>query len=160
MSKNVVAKTFTPIYDETEDRIRLSVNYQDANDRIDFMITRNFILQLMPTVEEYLYKYYPNAQEILIPKANYAESAKEGLKENQSLSLTDGNNFNLYKSDEDLLVKIDFSFDEKTKQTKILFTSKNKLTAVSLLNAELLQQIMNMIRLKIPSFKWGISNSF
>jgi len=31
-------QTITPIYDEIEDRIRLTINYQETQNRIDLMI--------------------------------------------------------------------------------------------------------------------------
>ena len=55
-AKVISAQTFTPVYDELEDRIRLSVNYQDVNNRIDFLITRNLIINLLPSIEEFIYK--------------------------------------------------------------------------------------------------------
>ena len=44
--KIVSALVFTPLYDQLEDRIRLVINYSDYDNRIDIMITRNFILDL------------------------------------------------------------------------------------------------------------------
>ena len=41
--KTILANTFTPLYDELEDRIRIVVNYQDIQNRIDFVITRKNI---------------------------------------------------------------------------------------------------------------------
>lgn len=166
MNKSIVANTFTPMYDEIEDRLRLSINYQDVKSRIDFMITRNFVIKLLPALEEYIYKYYPDAHDTTekIHTPNTTQTPKEAnaelIKKTENLSATDGNDFNLYKSEEDLLVKIDFQFDKKTKRTKLIFVSKNEHTAVSIVEAKLLQQIMYTIKSSIPSFSWGISSSF
>ena len=59
--KTIYIQTLTPLYDKVEDRIRLSINYQDIANRIDLMITRAFILQLLPIFEEFIYKHYPES---------------------------------------------------------------------------------------------------
>lgn len=53
----VAAHTFTTLYSELEDRLRLIINYADYSKRIDFWITRAFLLKLAPSWEEYSYRY-------------------------------------------------------------------------------------------------------
>jgi len=53
MNNILIAKQFTPIYDEREDRIRLifNINYPT---RYDMWITRNFLIKLIYSLDEYI----------------------------------------------------------------------------------------------------------
>lgn len=58
MQKNKIieAKTFTCQYDEKEDRLLLTINYEDMNSRVDFWITRAFLRKLLPHFFDYTTK--------------------------------------------------------------------------------------------------------
>ena len=152
--KNISANTFTPIYDQVEDRIRLVINYQDIHNRVDFMITRSFILNLVPAAEEFIDKHYSDT--LLVQN-----SSKKSVQEKQSdgLSKTDGVNLELLRTNEELLLEINFAFDLNTKQTIVTFSSKNT-TTKAVLDAITMQQTFNMIKSAIPCIKWGISYQF
>jgi hypothetical protein len=53
----IKAQTFTPMYSQSEDRIRLVINYADYSNRIDLWLTRAFLLKLIPTIEDCLDQY-------------------------------------------------------------------------------------------------------
>lgn len=155
MKKDIIAKTFTPVYDEIEDRLRVVINYEDMANRIDFMITRNFILNLIPSAEDYMTKYYGVTEF----EQNVQIQNEQAKDKERSFSKTDGANFELLKTDEALLREVNFSFDQKTKNTVLRFSGKN-ISASVVVNADMLQQIFNVIKSAIPYIRWGISHHF
>jgi len=156
MKKTVAANTFTPLYDELEDRIRLVVNYQDIQNRVDFMITRSFILNLIPTAEEFIQKHYSDVafvQDSVTPLKNIDTKTEE------TLSGTDGVNLELLRTSEELLIEVNFSFDSNTKQTVVTLSSKNRV-AKAILDSSSLSQTFELIKASIPYIRWGISQYF
>lgn len=157
-AKIISAQTFTPVYDELEDRIRLSINYQDVNNRIDFLITRNLIINLLPSIEEFMTRHYDyeDTQETITTQ----KMSNDEVEENKILSKTNSANFALNLTIEDLLVKVDLSFDKNTQHTLLFFTSKKNHKAQAVLDKNLLLQIIKIIKSSIPTLKWGISTYF
>ena len=149
MKRNITAKTFTPSYDTLEDRIRVVVNYQDMNNRVDFMITRSFILNLIPTAEEFIDKHYGTLRAPTLQTQG----------ENASLSQTDTANLELLRTGEELLTEVNFSFVAETKQTLLTFTSRSAVAQADL-DATTLLQVFQVIKSAIPNFSWGISQHF
>ncbi len=150
MKKNIIANTFTPSYDELEDRLRLVINYQDMQNRVDFMITRSFVLNLIPTAEEFIERYYTHLEPHIIQQTQ---------NKNEAISKTDNVNLELLRTSEELLTEVTFSFDINTKLTIVTFNSKNSV-AQATLDAVLLSQIFQVIKSAIPYIKWGISSHF
>lgn len=153
--KNISANTFTPIYDQVEDRLRLVINYQDIQSRVDFMITRSFILNLIPAAEEFIDKHYPD--EILLNDTTVKTNFN--VQENTGVSKTDNTNLELLRTQEELLLEVNFSFDINTKQTVITFSSKNVI-AKAVLDSNTMQQTISVIKSSIPYIKWGFSHNF
>ena len=151
--KNIAAKTFTPIYDQVEDRLRLVINYQDIQNRVDFMITRNFILNLIPSAEEFMDKHY------MEDTVNTIVEPKTKAQSNEGISKTDGVNLELLRTSEELLLEVNFSFNPSTKQTTITFSSKN-IQSLAVLDSSMMQQTFKVIKSAIPFLKWGISHHF
>ena len=135
--------TFTCIYDELEDRIRLSINYQDPLNRIDFMITRRFVLKLFPVLEENYYKFFGMPQ-------NHDEIQKAN-----SNTKTDGATFQLIMDKSELLHKVDLKFDEKIKRLTLIFYGKND-TASALLDGDSYKYFLKILQTSVPSYSWGI----
>lgn len=160
--KQIIAQTFTPTYDPIEDRIRLAINYQDAQNRVDFMITRSFILELIPTIQEFIFKNYPEEDydfDISQTIDNSQTPSEQKEQSGDAISATDSANFELYKQDEELLREINLSCDANTKLTTLTLSSQNIL-AQTQLNFTLLTQITDIIKKSIPNIKWGISHHF
>lgn len=160
--KEIIAQTFTPSYDQTEDRIRLAINYEDAHNRADFMITRSFILELIPTIQEFIFKNYPDEDYDfeINQNTNDLQNIPEEKKQNsEAISATDSANFELYKQDEELLREINLSCDANTKLTTLTLRTQN-IVAQAQLNFILLNQVTKIIRTSIPDIKWGISHNF
>ena len=155
--KEIIANTFTPIYDELEDRIRLVINYQDMPNRVDFMITRSFIINLLPSADEFILKHYAK-NEVDLNDIKISTPKKESNNE-KNLSQTDSVNLELFRTDEQLLIEVIFSYDVNTKITSLTFSSK-QIRAKAVLNADMMGQVFDTIKIAIPSFAWGISTSF
>lgn len=150
-NKLIYIQTITPVYDSVEDRIRLCVNYKDINKRVDFMLTRGFLLKLLPTIEEYIYKYYSHE---FIEQKN--KNTVDKIEENKNLSQTDMQDFELYKNREDLLYTINLSYNETTQLTTLHLVSKSDITASVVCNVVLLKSILESIIKSIPKVGWGI----
>jgi len=50
--KEIVAKQFTPLYDEREDRMRLAINI-NFPERYDIWITRAFLIKILDNVDSF-----------------------------------------------------------------------------------------------------------
>lgn len=165
MKREITAKTFTPIYDELEDRLRFVVNYQDIQNRVDFMITRSFIVNLISTAEEFIAKHYATTdfQSVLTQenKKNSQNQKNEQSEENidNVISKTDSVNLELLKTSEELLLEVNFSFDINSKHTLLTLSSKN-ITAKADLDGFMLMQVFRVLKSSMPFIKWGISYNF
>ncbi len=139
--QTIQANTFTPLYDEVEDRIRLIVNYQDFQNRIDFMITRRFMVKLIHSMQDFYSLYY------------------DGIKKNQEqtieklVSKTQTEDISFYKKDEVLLLEVKLSFDDPF--TIVEFKGKT-VTAVSKVNAFVLDALIKNLIKSIPKYDWGL----
>ena len=153
MSKTINARTFTPKYDEVEDRLRVVINYEDLNNRVDFMISRAFVLRLFPTLEEYMIKYYSSDVEIPVVTK---QKMKENIKTDKQTAQTDATNLELLKTDNELLLEVNFSYKHTSKRTIVRFKSQN-VVVVADLDHKSIKQIFSMIKSVIPFFSWGIS---
>ena len=151
---DINVKTLTPTYDKLEDRIRLSINYQDMDNRIDFMITRSFIIQLLPVVEEYLYKHY---FDFIERDDELHIELKDEVNTQTNRSTTNMEDIYLYESLQDLLITINLKYDEKTRLTHFEFISKDTHKALTVCDFDMLQNIIASIKTAIPNYSWGIS---
>jgi len=168
MKREIAAKTFTPTYDEIEDRLRFVINYQDIQNRVDFMITRSFIINLISTAEEFIAKHYANAdfQKTSLKENMKGQESQEYKKsqDNQEdndkvLSKTDSVNLELLRTNEELLLEVNFSFDINSKHTILTLSSKN-ITTKADLDGFMLMQVFQVMKSAMPFVKWGISYNF
>lgn len=153
-------QTITPVYDNIEDRIKLSINYQDMQNRIDLMLTRSFLLQLLPAMEEYIYKHYPDE---IIEDEVHIEALKEQIDDdtkNKNISKTNFEDLHLYRSLEELLLTVNMTYDKNSRLTRIEFIGKEGDKAVLNADAVMLNNILKSIKASIPSIAWGISGYF
>lgn len=151
MKRNITAQTFTPSYDTLEDRIRLSINYQDIGNRVDFMITRSFILNLLPTADEFMAEH--------LGVINTPAPQTQTQTKDESLSQTDAVNLELLRTSDELLLEVHFSFKADTQKTLITFSSLNTAAQIDL-DAFMFSQIFRVIKAAIPRIKWGIAHNF
>lgn len=160
--KQIVINTLSPTYDMNEDRIRLSLNYKDLHNRIDMMLTRSFLLKALPSVEEFIYKHYPEEPiEDAIPLEQNLQLTQptKVQKENKSscLSPTNVDDLELYKGIEDLLWTLNLSFDTNTKLTTLSLESKKKYKATLRCDIHTLKNIVKSIKQSVPTHGWSIA---
>jgi hypothetical protein len=156
----IFATTFTPLYDELEDRIRLSVNYQDINNRIDFMLTRKFIIKMIPTIDDFIDKFYPALRDEMdgeqFTSAASSPTKPQEAQTQSKIDPTDRTDLNLLKKEGVLLREIKLSFNPDTKKSVLLLISKDR-AAQATLDAQSLYKIVGIIKKSIPNYAWGIS---
>jgi hypothetical protein len=152
--KKIQANTFTPLYDEIEDRIRFTINYQDISNRVDFMITRAFIINLLPAADEFILKHYYDDIEVDTIKISVPSS-----ESTDTVSTTDSVNFELFQKDDELLIEVNFSYDTNSKLTIVTFSS-SKTVAKAIFNSNSMKQVFDTIKNAIPNFSWGIAHNF
>lgn len=160
--KTITGKTFSPLYDEVEDRIRLTINYQDIENRIDFVITRNLIISWIPAINGFIDKYYNDDLAENITSIEIESDIKDVIKQStnkQQLKLTDNSDLELLKTEDVLLERIDLRYNVNSRNTTLILFSKN-IMVKSILDYNNLIKIMGTIKNTIPNFKWGLSRSF
>lgn len=149
MKKQIVGTTFTPLYNPVEDRICLVVNYEDPYTRADFMITRRFMLNLIPSAQEYLERHYPQEtllQTTQIDKPSYQKP-------------TDNVNLELLQTTQELLLEINFTLDEHKKNIQLRLSSQ-KTQAIATLSPTIFESLISSLKKVIPSVEWGIGFNF
>jgi hypothetical protein len=145
----IIAKTFTPYYSPLEDRIRLVINYADYANRVDFWITRAFILKLLPTWEEY---FYTHAQSI------EAQPLKNTEKHPSGTSSTNRSTLAVTQKEGVLLEAVDLTFVPEKKLFKVRMRGKGQ-SAIATLNEPLMMSVLASIFAAAPHYQWGISPS-
>jgi len=155
LKRQISGLSFTPKYDELEDRIRLSVNYDDYSNRVDLLITRSFILKLFPILDEYLIKYYKSD----LPEVELPINDRVTKDQEENISVSDGSSLELYKQEDELLLEINFSFIKENSNTLVQFVSKSSVTTAQL-DEKSLKQVFSIIKTTVPFFSWGISQNF
>ena len=155
MKRQISGLSCKPKYDELEDRIRLSVNYDDYSNRVDLLITRSFILKLFPILDEYLIKYYKSD----LPEVELPMNDRVTKDQEENISVSDGSSLELYKQEDELLLEINFSFIKENSKTLVQFVSKSSVTTAQL-DEKSLKQVFSIIKTTVPFFSWGISQNF
>jgi len=148
MKRTIVTQTFTPTYDIAEDRIRLAINYEDYENRIDLMITRRFALQLIPTLEEWV-------EEGTVQKKSVDENNDVN---NEVVHQTDCVNLELFKGEAILLEEVNMKKDAQNNTT--LNLQCKSATVVALLDTRMLQEFSRVLKESVPKIEWGIGYNF
>jgi len=140
----VEVKTLTPLYDEFEDRIRLMINYKSFSDRIDFMITRNMMLKLLPQMQDYLDIHFnldANAKD---------QALLDDYAKNSQHSET------IAKKSGVLLAKVDIRLTNNHKNIAIIFYGDDGTTATAIMDSICLQNFVKSLHNALPRLQWGI----
>jgi len=140
----VEVKTLTPLYDEVEDRIRLMINYKSFSDRVDYMITRNMMLKLVPHVQDYLDIHFSldtNAKDQALLN-DYAKNPQHSET--------------IAKKSGVLLVKVDIKLTNHHKNIAILFYGDDGTTATAIMDLKCLQNFVKSLHNALPRLQWGI----
>jgi len=142
----IKALTFTPMYSQTEDRIRLIINYADYNQRIDLWLTRAFLLKLIPTIEDCLDQY----------DTTPLNSQVQQQTEQNAQSKTDGPTLTMTEKEGFLVHTVDITYHKENQQFSLVFKTAQH-QVISTLNGPLLRTILKSIFASIPKIDWGIS---
>jgi len=146
MKKQIIkAKTFTPIYDEIEDRIRLVINYKDPYNRIDLMITRAFIIRLIPMLEEYLENNF-----------NISLESNKDIKKDINFTTKTDTDYIDFILKEELLKEVNISLLEDKTNILMKFSSKS-CEVNALINSNILKELVKNIKSAIPKFSWSLN---
>ena len=143
MQKETViqAKTFTCQYIKREDRLLFTINYKDVSSRIDFWITRAFLLKLLP----YFFEY-----------SAVDTSPITEQKEMPNADPTDNSTFLLTQKQPILLDSVDFT-QQKNTSIKIVFKNlEKKIYCVAILDKVSLTQLFELITKAAPAIDWGV----
>ncbi|MDD5210825.1 MAG: hypothetical protein PHV62_00275 [Sulfuricurvum sp.] len=141
----ILATTFTPYYCETEDRVRLVINYTDYSNRVDFWITRAFLLKLLPSMEEYLYSY---------ATSNIMNPAQ--MSNSKETSATDGGTLAVTHKEGVLLEAVDMTYVTVTGMFEIRMRGKET-EAIAVLSEQMMMTVVKSIFGAAPHGHWGIS---
>ncbi|MDD2830115.1 MAG: hypothetical protein PHW18_11120 [Sulfuricurvum sp.] len=142
----ILAKTFTPFYSESEDRIRLVVNYADYENRFDLWLTRAFLLKLLPTIEECLDQYGTGAELVQLQQSNANVETK-----------TDSSTLSITEKKGHLVYSVDLTFKPTNNTFEIVFKT-DEAHVISTLNELLLKTVLKSIFNSMPLISWGISS--
>lgn len=152
-----LAKTFTARYSQREDRLRLTINYQEPMERLDFWITRNMLLRLLPIMSRFGAR---ENEATLESSQNYEEGAdapskeldREELYKNLSAK-TDEEMYALTEKKPVLLEKV--SFLKSKDGVEILFSGEGEECLAKLTNEEVDVLAKHLIK-SAPTYDWGI----
>ena len=137
----IEAQTYTCHYIEREDRLLLTINYQDVEKRIDFWITRAFLVKLLP----YFFDYVTVEKE-------------ETTNDKYATNPTDNSTFALTQQKPILLESIDFE-PLKNKGMKIVLKNlENNIFCIAVLDNNIFKSFVELLTKTAPSFDWGIAN--
>ena len=144
MSKKTLieAKTFTSIYVEKEDRILLTINYQDVQNRVDFWITRAYLLKLLPHFFEFT--LLKQEEKIIQPVSS-------------TTNTTDNSTFLLTQQKPVLLESMDFTNMANSGMKLVFKNIEKQIYATSVLNQQSLNDLITLIVNTPPKYSWGIS---
>ena len=136
MSNTLIAKQFTPIYDEKEDRLRLIININYPT-RYDIWITRKFLIDIIDNLQNYL---------------NNFEEKKE-LKENKSEN--NSSQLPIYEATNTPSLLETLNIKKENNLFILTLQDENKTTIESILT---LTELKNLLKTLVSpvQMKWGI----
>ncbi|WNZ00164.1 hypothetical protein SUSP_002581 [Sulfurospirillum sp. 'SP'] len=140
MSQIVIPiKTFTCTYSAKEDRLLLTMNYQEINERVDFWLTRSFLLKLLPI-------FFDLTTEQLPPQASPASS-------NTS---TDASTYVLTQKAPMLLESVDFQKLTDNRHRIVFKNIENATSAEAFLEQVNLESFVQLLLNTTPKYEWGM----
>lgn len=148
-TKSIIIHSIQPRYDVIEDRIRLLLNHKDVANCVDMMLTRRFLLQLLPSYEEYLYRVYADEMKA-------ATTIKIGKRKN--IRLENHSRLKPYQYEAQLLSNVQFSYIAESRLTKLTLHTRDTRATVSL-SYKGLTELFAVMKTAIPRYDWGISHT-
>lgn len=151
--ETVTARTFTPFYDEMEDRIILVINYEDVQNRVDLMITRNFILKILPALDEFILRY---CDENI---STVTQTTQQEQSTDNTLTKTNTENLTFYAKEKELLNELNLSYLSDKAAVSLKF-STSKTTIQAVLGCDAFAKFIQALKSSIPNISWGIAMHF
>ncbi len=156
----IQAKKFTFQYDRVEDRLKMLVNYDSADSRIDFFITRAMLFRLIPVIEQILIKAETNAlkEAPKVHRKNIHVNSKgirlapEQKTDTSTMKLLDQKHIFL-------LSKVDFQFNSKNNSITMILSAQNEPKCSAKLTSENFSQVMNAMIGAVPHTSWGMASN-
>jgi len=137
--KLILSKTFTCNYIEAEDRILFTINYEDFENRVDFWLTRAFLLKLLP-----------HFFDLIVIKED------EIPDQSSNKSSTDTQTYSFMQKEPILLDSVDFKRGDKG-ETIIVFKSlKRGIFCETRLDQLSLNALVTLLTKTAPPKEWGI----
>ena len=141
----IQGQTFTPYYSALEDRIRLVINYADYENRIDFWLTRSFLLKLLPTVEEVIFRHTTDF--------SYDTPATEAQNPHTP---TEGGTLAVMEKEGELIHAVDITYHADSMTYQLVFKGRTT-HAATMLDEATLKALMDSLIKAAPALEWGIT---
>ncbi len=167
MKTLIEAEKFTAWYDSAEDRLRVAINIDSPNARVDFWITRRFFLSLITQIEGLL-----DTQELGISKSEIDSMIEEGHPEPKAEDNTSNEDIIENKESQkpietkdtqkseisvSLLRNMDISVNKRENRVKLKLSS-DCCEAEANLTLAAMSAFIKMLILQAPTVEWGISS--
>ena len=135
-------KTFTCTYNAKEDRLLLTLNYQEINERVDFWVTRSFLLKLLPIFFDLTATAFPSQPSKPQSNSNITDSSTYGLTQKSPLPLE----------------SVDFQRLAENKHRIVFKNLETSISAEAYLEQENLEHFVTLLLNTAPKYEWGIYN--
>jgi hypothetical protein len=172
-------KDLTFSYNPREDRIIFIANHSNVHERVDLLVTRKKLIDLLNGFDEILinhcnngelFKQYYNIQQPLKVETKVVKKTVEnkGTKEVKNVKVQETKNqqkweksvtpneLQLTKINEPVLLDA-LSYKLTGNNFEFKFVSQNQIKAVALMSKESFQQTLSSLMRVIPFVSWGIS---
>ena len=135
-------KTFTCTYNAKEDRLLLTLNYQEINERVDFWVTRSFLLKLLPIFFDLTATAFPSQPSNPQSNSNTTDSSTYVLTQKSPL----------------LLESVDFQRLAENKHRIVFKNLETSISAEAYLEQENLEHFVTLLLNTAPKYEWGTYN--
>lgn len=149
MKKLVEAEKFTAWYDAVEDRLRLVVNIDKPEARVDFWITRRLFLTLITQLDEFIEPKSLGEEDSIDKLIKKGDEATKSKDSNQDKSSEDIN--------VSLLRTLNVSWNKKSKKVSLKLIS-DEYEVEANLDIVAMRAFMRMLLMQAPSVEWGINS--
>ena len=166
MKTLVEAEKFTAWYDAVEDRLRVAVNMDRPEARVDFWITRRLFLSIITQLEDFIdpkgiglekrdidkmiEKGSPSPQSVDTEKKAEEKSRKESEKENKESNTRKDTEVSLLKT-------MNISWNKKSGKVSLNLISE-EYEAEANLDTASMTALLRMLLMQAPAVEWGVSS--
>lgn len=149
----IQAQKFTFQYDRAEDRLKMLINYDSVEARVDFFVTRAMLFKLIPAIEQLLIKAQTQT-----PEANLHVNTKATRLATKQK--TDTSTMQLLENQRIfLLEKVDFQYNTKNSSIAMMLYAKSEQQCVAQFTSENFSQVMNAMIGAVPHTSWGMASN-